>query len=656
MSELIENLFSSGPFIPHGHCYLWQLPLVALHILSDSIIALAYYSIPITLVYFVQKRKDLPFDWVFLLFSAFIVACGTTHLMEVWTLWHPTYWLSGALKGLTALISLYTALSLVQLMPQALTIPSPAQLAAVNQQLTQQIRDRQQAEAQVRQLNQELELKVTQRTAELEYSMVQIKDYAERVTLAMDAAKMGSWDWDLETQNITWSAYHEILWGYQPGTPERSYQDWAQRIHPSDLPKAEAAIQTANVTQTDFSQEYRVLREDGTMRWVAGYGRFYFKNGGEPFRMMGVVQDITERKGTEAALRESEERFRALADNISQLAWMTDANGGVFWYNQRWFDYTGTTLDQMQGWGWQQVHHPDHVKRVVERFRQSIEAGEFWEDTFPLRGKNGKYRWFLSRAIPIADEEGQILRWFGTNTDITELQLAQAELEERNNELDSFVHIVSHDLKAPLRSISNLSEWIEEDLQELLSSETQNQMLLLRNRVHRMEIMINGLLNYARVGRTDSMIEPVAVAELLAEVIDSVAFPPTFSITVAHNLPTFNTKRLLLFQVFANLIGNGIKHHDRDDGSINIAVEDQGDFYEFAVIDDGPGIAREDQDNVFKIFHTGNLQTRPDSTGVGLAIVKKIVESEAGTIRLESQVGRGTTFYFTWPKESQIDA
>lgn len=126
------------------------------------------------------------------------------------------------------------------------------------------------------------------------------------------------------------------------------------------------------------------------------------------------------RARTEEILRESEERFRTLADNIAQLAWMADPSGSVFWYNERWFEYTGTTFEQMEGWGWRAVHHPDHVERATERFRRSIESGEEWEDTFPLRRRDGAFRWFLSRALPIRDEHGEALRWFGTNTDITE--------------------------------------------------------------------------------------------------------------------------------------------------------------------------------------------------------------------------------------------
>jgi PAS domain S-box-containing protein len=141
---------------------------------------------------------------------------------------------------------------------------------------------------------------------------------------------------------------------------------------------------------------------------------------------VGVMAiETTAQVRAETALRVSEERFRTLADNISQFAWMADASGWIFWYNRRWFEYTGTSLEEMQGWGWTQVHHPDHVERVVTRIKHAWETGEPWEDTFPLRGKDGQYRWFLSRAVPIRAADGRIVRWFGTNTDVTELRQAE---------------------------------------------------------------------------------------------------------------------------------------------------------------------------------------------------------------------------------------
>ncbi|MFP4100991.1 PAS domain S-box protein [Coleofasciculus sp.] len=169
-------------------------------------------------------------------------------------------------------------------------------------------------------------------------------------------------------------------------------------------------------------------------RWFDVYA---FRVGEPEQRNVAILfKDISDRKQAEEALKESEQRFRTLADNISQLAWMADENGWIFWYNQRWFDYTGTTLAQMQGWGWQQVHHPDYVEGVVEKISRCYETGEPWEDTFPLRGKDGQYRWFLSRALPIRDEAGNICCWFGTNTDITERKQTEEALREREQRLD----------------------------------------------------------------------------------------------------------------------------------------------------------------------------------------------------------------------------
>ncbi len=230
-----------------------------------------------------------------------------------------------------------------------------------------------------------------------------------------------------------------------------------------------------------------------------------------------------------------------------------------------------------------------------------------------------------------------------------ERERAQATLEHRNQELHSFVHTVSHDLKAPLRAIANLSKWIEEDLEGTLPAAAQQQMRLLRSRVDRVQATIDGLLHYALSGQTDGSSESVDVAQLLADVIDSLSPPPTFRIEIAP-MPIVTSNRIRLFQVFANLIGNAIEHHHRSDGSIQVAVRELEDAYEFSVADDGVGIAPEQHERIFGMFQAVNPQNRSDSTGIGLAIVKKIVESQGGTVWLESQIGEGTTFYFTWVK------
>ena len=223
-------------------------------------------------------------------------------------------------------------------------------------------------------------------------------------------------------------------------------------------------------------------------------------------------------------------------------------------------------------------------------------------------------------------------------------------LERRNCELDQFAYVTSHDLKAPLRAIANLSQWIEEDLCDQLNEENLHQMQLLRGRVYRLEALIEGLLQYSRAGRLKTKPERVDVEALLRQVIETLTPPAQFTIEVAPGMPTLLTERLPLQQVFTHLIDNAIKHHPQLNGRVKISVQERSDAYEFAVADDGAGIAPQFQEKVFVIFQTLKARDIAENTGIGLAIVKRIIESKGGTIRLESQEGRGATFCFAWPK------
>ncbi|MGH2412485.1 MAG: CHASE3 domain-containing protein, partial [Microcystaceae cyanobacterium] len=230
------------------------------------------------------------------------------------------------------------------------------------------------------------------------------------------------------------------------------------------------------------------------------------------------------------------------------------------------------------------------------------------------------------------------------------LSQTNTTLEIRNRELDQFAYVVSHDLKAPLRAIANLSEWLEEDLEDKLDEDTRSQMTLLRSRVHRLEALINGLLQYSRAGRVRVQPESVDVGTLLSEVIDSLSPPPEFTLEIQGKMPTLITEQLLLQQVFTNLISNAIKHHHRRDGKVIISAQARGNCCEFTVTDDGPGIAPEYHDKVFAIFQTLEARDKTENTGIGLSIVKKTVENQGGTIEIDSQVGQGTAFRFTWQK------
>ncbi|MBE9062583.1 PAS domain S-box protein [cf. Phormidesmis sp. LEGE 11477] len=236
------------------------------------------------------------------------------------------------------------------------------------------------------------------------------------------------------------------------------------------------------------------------------------------------------------------------------------------------------------------------------------------------------------------------------------LKNTMSQLEQRNNELDQFAYVTSHDLKAPLRAIVNLAGWIEEDLGNQLPAENKEQFDLLKSRVLRMEGFINGLLEYSRIGRSHQSSEIIDIALLLEEVIDSISPPAQFSIDVATPMPVIKAKKVPLFQVFSNLVNNAIKHHDKSNGLVRISAVDRGDYYEFSVTDDGPGIDPAYHDRIFTIFQTLRSRDDLESTGIGLSLVEKTVKAEGGSIGIVSAEGAGATFRFTWPKEPHVDS
>ena len=332
-------------------------------------------------------------------------------------------------------------------------------------------------------------------------------------------------------------------------------------------------------------------------------------------------------------LRRSEEEFRLLAETMPQLVWTARPDGRYDYFNQRWYEYTGISLEEASredGWG--RLVHPDERETSLEAWTRSLQTGEPYEMQYRLlRVSDGTYRWFIGRALAARDASGHIQRWFGTCTDIDDQKRAEEErqrlveaLERSNKELDQFAYVTSHDLKAPLRGIANLSQWIEEDLSEKMSAENKNQMELLRGRVHRLESLIDGILSYARAGRARGKPEAVDVGALLRDIAELLAPPAGARIEIAPDMPFLYTERVPLQQTFLNLISNALKHAGRADPVVRIQGQDAGAFWEFSVTDNGPGIAPEYHDRIWGIFQT--LKPRDEVEGTG------------------------ATFRFTWPK------
>jgi PAS domain S-box-containing protein len=251
--------------------------------------------------------------------------------------------------------------------------------------------------------------------------MVEVRDFYEALVESSDDAIVAK---DTDGNVISWNPAAERLFGWTGG---EIVGQSIRRILPPDRQHEEDEILARIRSGEQVGQFFtKRLRKDGTLLDVSVAVSPVRDARGNIVGASKIARDVGDYVRAQERLRDSEERFRVLADNMSQLAWTTDPDGHIHWYNRRWYEFTGTTFEQMEGWGWKAVHHPDHIERVEKVWRDALARGEEWEDIFPLRGKNGEYRWFLSRAQPIRDASGRITRWFGTNTDITE-QREQAE-------------------------------------------------------------------------------------------------------------------------------------------------------------------------------------------------------------------------------------
>jgi len=315
---------------------------------------------------------------------------------------------------------------------------------------------------------------------------------------------------------------------------------------------------------------------------------------------------------------------------------------------------------------------PEHMAMLNEAF-ETGEARVGQEVASALFGSGATERFYNFVVQPLRDEVGTIYGLLIHAVDVTERRraadalrgsernlrrraeelsrVAQA-LRRSNAELDAFAYAASHDLRAPLRGIANLAQWIEEDLQDRLSDETREMLALMRSRMHRMEALIEGLLEYSRAGRLHHRPARIDTSRLVRDVVDLLSPPESVTVAIGADMPVISGERLPLQQIFLNLIGNAIKHAKRADAQVVVAVREVGRFYSFSVSDNGPGIAPEYHDRIWGIFQTLDARDQVEGTGIGLALVKKLVEAQGGRVGVQSAPGQGATFSFDWPKSA----
>jgi PAS domain S-box-containing protein len=306
----------------------------------------------------------------------------------------------------------------------------------------------------------------------------------------------------------------------------------------------------------------------------------------------------------------------------------------------------------------QQILHPPEIieGEFSSTFSQHIKEKQGQTLETLIITKTGKIRDVAIKASLIEVRGKKLLQ--GIFRDITENKKAETlrnqlleQLASANQELKDFAYVVSHDLKAPLRGIKTIADWISTDYADKLDNDGKEQLSLLANRVDRMHNLIDGILQYSRIGRTEEERVQVNLNELVTEAIDMIASPENITITIENKLPTIECEQTRIMQVFQNLLSNAVKYMDKPNGQIKVGCVEEGAFWKFSVADNGPGIEEKYFEKIFKIFQTLTPRDEFESTGIGLTVVKKIVELYKGKIWLESKVGEGTTFFFTLPKQ-----
>lgn len=542
--RFLYSLIFPGGFMPHGTCYLWTPSLISLHVISDSLIALSYLSIPITLVHFTRKRRDIPFSWMFLCFGAFIVACGGTHLMEVWTVWFPSYWVAGWLKAVTAAISVATAILLIRMVPRALALPGTQWLIDINHKLTGEVEQRKQAESSLRRLSEELEQRVAERTAALLATNQSLRESELRYRTLVEHAPEAIVVLDLDAGRfIDANEKAERLFGMS--------REELLRVGPVEV-----------------SPE--------------------FQPDGRPSSEAAGVE-------LEKALRHQTPRFEWIHRNASG----------------------------------------DEIPCEISLVR------------LPSSGRS-LVRGSLVDISGRRQAEQEILKLNGE----LEVRVKErtAQLETANRDLESFTYSVSHDLRAPLRHMDGFSRILVEEYGPQIPPGAREHLERVRAATVHMGRLVDDLLNLARVGRGSLRIVPTDLNEVVAETILSL------EAEARGRAVEWRVGRLsraacdpgLMQQVFFNLLSNALKFTQRQEKAvIEIGeIRDSGEAVMF-VRDNGVGFDMKYADKLFQVFQRLHSEEDFEGTGVGLAIVYRILQKHGGAIRAESSPRKGATFFFT---------
>lgn len=522
---------------------------------------------------------------------------------------------------------------------------------------------------------------VTDVTEKVEARQV-IKDTAERLRLATEGAQIATWDLDLITKQIIYSGQLTAFFGY-PEHHVMTHQEMRNHVHPDDIHNiVEKAFDTALQTGI-YQYEARIVQLDHTIRWVRTVGKVFFDSENKPYRMLGTMMDITELKRSAQILERSEKKFRTLADSMPQLIWTGEPDGTLNYFSQSVYDYSGLTPKEMQEKGWLEIVHPDDREENIKQWIVSTTTGTPFHFEHRFRRNDGDYRWQLSRAIPQKDEEGNILMWVGTSTDIhdrklfideleqnvrertKQLSLLNKDLQKSNEDLAQFAYVASHDLQEPLRKIQTFTTRIIDVEKENLSQKGKDYFDRIQASSQRMQQLILDLLSYSRVNAGKNLFESVNLNTLLESVKENLkeTLEQKNAQVLSDELPKLQVIPFQFEQLLTNLFSNALKFSRNGIAPVIIikaasihgaaipssAVDKQAYYHHFSVTDNGIGFEMQYKERIFQVFQRLHGKEEYQGTGIGLSIVKKIIDNHHGFIDVESEINKGTTFHLYIP-------
>ncbi|MDY6982176.1 MAG: PAS domain-containing protein, partial [Pseudomonadota bacterium] len=480
----------------------------------------------------------------------------------------------------------------------------------------------------------------------------------ERLQLALAAGRMGHWEWVIKTNVMNWSVEMHAIHGLPPGSYSgQEAGNYAQYVHPADREAVRQATM-AGLKHGEHHIEYRIIRPDGTLRWLEGRGRILRDEAGVPMRMLGLCTDITERKAAEHALQESETRFREIADTAPAILWITDDSARVTFLSRGWFEFTGQSEAQAfgnDGFGWLDAVHPDDRERSAQTFQRANTRQEAFGFDYRLRCAGGEYRWAMDAGKPRIDAAGRFIGFVGAVVDIDGRKRAEQALREADRHKDDFLATLSHELRNPLAALTTAAHVLR--VSPNVDARSAAVHGVIERQTEHMVRLIEDLLDMTRIrlGKVSLRKAPLDLAPIVTDVTRTKRIAGDFDgraqVTVDAEPVWVEGDAARLEQVYANLLDNALKFTP-ESGTIQVSLRGEGACAVLSVRDNGRGIAPETLPKIFDMFVQGDAT--PGRTqgglGLGLALVRRLVELHHGSVIADSAgVGHGACFTVSLP-------